>query len=192
MPDDYFVVDIETCPINLRNYNDRTEEEKLKLLNPIDSKIIAIGVRHNNTDKIFLDEDEKKILQEFWSEWKSIKKDNPYASAVGFNITNFDMPVLTARSLINNIQIYPFTLKSIIDLRDKINAYRYGPTRGKLKEYAKIINIPTEDIDGSDIAQLCINKNYKLLEKYLATDLKITDELYKRVRDTRILEINKW
>jgi len=192
MNENYFVMDIETCPINLEKYNELSDEEKLKLLNPIDSKIIAIGIRYNAKDSIFLDEDEKKVLEEFWAEWKAIKRDIPFASVVGFNINNFDLPIITARSLINNVVICPFTLKSIVDLRDKINAYRYGPTRGKLKEYAKLMNLHTEDINGSEVSRLCTKKNYELLSKYLATDLKITDELYKRVRDTKILEINKW
>ena len=40
---DYFVIDIETCPLVLEDYELLDDESRLKLINPIDSKIIAIG-----------------------------------------------------------------------------------------------------------------------------------------------------
>lgn len=188
----HFVVDIETCPLDLAKYNSLDEEERIKLLNPIDSKIIAIGIRYSGKNEAFLSENEKEILEKFWEEWNKIKEISRNAQLCGFNILNFDIPFLITRCLINNVTISPFLLKDVIDLREKINAYRYGKTRGKLKDYALLLGLNTEDIDGSEIANLCMEKNWDKLKKYLATDLEITDELYKRIRDTRILEINKW
>jgi len=190
---DYFVIDIETCPIDLDKYSKLTdEEEKKKLINPIDSRIVAIGVRHNGENKIFSGENEQSILDDFWLEWKTIKKGRFDVKVVGFNVVNFDIPFLVSRSLINNVVISPFLLKEVIDLRDKINAYRYGRTRGTLKEYAKLIGEEILDIDGSDIARLCIDHNIKEIIRYLEKDLVITDNLFKRVRDTNIININKW
>ena len=130
MVESHFIVDIEVVPLKLENYEVLDEEQRLKLLNPIDSKIIALGIRHNNQNKVFMGEDEKKILEEFWNEWRSIKTIT--TKVVGFSIINFDLPFITTRSLINDVVISPFLIKSIIDLRDKINAYRYGKSRGKL------------------------------------------------------------
>ena len=192
MPINYVIVDIESCPIKLELYKNLYEEERRKLLNPIDSKIIAIGTRCLEKNEIFCSENEKEILESFWKEWIKIKQLNRNTQMCGFNILNFDIPFLVTRSLINNVIISPFLLKSIIDLREKINAYRYGETRGKLKEFALFLGLNVEDIDGKEIADLCIDKNWDKLKKYLANDLVITDELYKRVRDTKILEINKW
>jgi len=189
----YVIVDIETCPINLELYKTLNEEEHRKLINPIDSKVICIGLRYLEKNEIFFSENEKEILENFWSEWSKIKKLNPNAQMCGFNILNFDIPFLVSRSLINNVVITSqFLLKSIIDLREKINAYRYGETRGRLKEYALLLGLNIEDINGSQIADLCIDKNWDKIKKYLDNDLIITDELYKRARDTKILEINKW
>ena len=190
--DDYFIVDIETCPINLENHENLEEEEKIKLINPIDSRIIAIGIRYKGENKIFLGENEKDILEKFWSEWKSIKDSSGSAVVVGFNINSFDLPFITTRSLINNVKISPFTIKSVIDLREKISAYRRGKTRGKLKEYASLMGLPVGEIDGSDVAGLCAKKDYDSLKTYLISDLNITDELFKRARETRIIEISKW
>jgi len=191
MFEDYFVVDIETCPIDLEGYDELNEEEKLKKINPIDSKIVAIGVRRKDQNKIFMGE-EKEILKNFWEEWKKIKNENPNCVAVGFGINNFDLPFIVSKSFVHNIEIVPFVLKLIIDLRDKINAYRYGKTRGKLSDYGRLLNLNVLDMDGSDIARLCKENNMEKLKEYLENDLKITDEMFKRAKETNILNINKW
>src|SRR3989338_5513821 len=190
MPDNTFILDIETCPIKMEGYFELPEEEQKKLLNPIDSRIVAIGIRANGKDIILMEEDEKKMLNDFWWEWK--KALSPSLQVVGFNIAHFDIPFLVTRSFIHNVPIVPFTLKSIIDLREKVNAYRYGPSRGTLKEFAKVVGIETDGTDGSDIARLFHDKSKKKNQKNLTTDLDITEQMYKRMRDTNILNISRW
>lgn len=192
MYEDYFIIDIETCPLNLENYFSLEEEEKLKLLNPIDSRIVAIGIRHQNQDKIFMDQDEKKMLQQFWAEWKKIKQETPHAHIIGFNILNFDIPFIVSRSFIHNVEIVPFLLKTLLDLREKINAHRYGKTRGKLSDYGKLLGLRISEIDGSQIAELCKKQDWISLKNYLLSDLTITEEIFKRLKSTNILHINKW
>ena len=191
MEDDYFVIDIETCPLDLENYKSLNEEERKKLINPIDSKIIAIGIRHNKQNKIFMGE-EKQILEEFWKEWKNLR-DKYHARVFGFNITNFDIPSIVTRSLIHNVQIVPFIIKNnIVDLREKLSAYRYGETRGKLKDFAVSLGLDVKDINGSHIGDLCIEGKFDLIKDYLIHDLEITDALYQRVKETNILKIERW
>lgn len=187
----YFVMDIETCPLDLENYGELSEDEKLKRINPIDSEIVALGIRYKGKNTIFLEENEKKMLDGFWSEWKRIKADSN-APVVGFNINNFDLPFITTRSLIKKVVISPFILKETIDLREKISAYQYHP-RGKLKEYATLLGLPfLEGMDGSQVADLYMQRDFKKIAEYLISDLEVTDELYKRVRDTNILGISRW
>jgi len=188
----YFILDMETCPIDLEAYFSLNEEEQTKKLNPIDSKIIAIGIRHNNKNTIFQSDNEKQILTEFWSYWKELKTENSKLVCVGFNITNFDISFLTTRSFINNVKVIPFVIKDIVDVKSKITAFRFGPTRGKLKEFAKIMNIETLDIEGKDVAMLCKEKKIKEIKKYLEKDLEITDALYKRLVETGIIDISRW
>ncbi len=190
--DNYFIIDIETCPIDLKKYGELDEEEKNKLINPIDSKIIAIGIRYKGKNIIFSGKSEKEILEEFWIEWKTIKKGGDGVSVVGFNIKNFDLPFITSKSVVHNVVIAPFLIKQIIDLREKINAYRYGHSRGTLKEYAELIGASILDMDGGDIAQLCIDDNYEKIIKYLENDLVITEKLYERVKTTDVLNIDRW
>ncbi|MCK9292595.1 MAG: 3'-5' exonuclease [archaeon] len=188
----YIILDIETCPISLENYFEKDEEEKLKLLNPIDSRIVAIGLRFENVNYIFQSEDEKEILSKFWEKWKEIKLGSALIPVVGFNITSFDMPFIVTRSFIQNIRIESFSLKEIIDLRDKINAYKYGKTRGKLKEFAEIIGQEILEVNGSDVSRLCYEKDYLTLNKYLEKDLEITDALYKRAVETNVINVNRY
>ena len=188
----YIILDIDTCPISLENYFEKDEEEKLKLLNPIDSRIVAIGLRFENVNYIFQSEDEKEILSKFWEKWKEIKLGSALIPEVGFNITSFDMPFIVTRSFIQNIRIESFSLKEIIDLRDKINAYKYGKTRGKLKEFAEIIGQEILEVNGSDVSRLCYEKDYLTLNKYLEKDLEITDALYKRAVETNVINVNRY
>ncbi|MEK6922265.1 MAG: 3'-5' exonuclease [Nanoarchaeota archaeon] len=192
MVEPYLIVDIETCPLDIDRYLSLDEERQKELINPIDSKIIALGIRHDGKNKIFLGDNEKEILEKFWSELDAIKKQHPTISIAGFSITNFDLPFITARSFIHGITISPFTIKQTIDLREKINAYRYGPTRGKLKDYASILGLKVLDIEGKDIPHLHKNKNQDEIKEYLLNDLELTDALYKRAIKTNIIKIVKW
>lgn len=192
MTESYFIVDIEICPLELDKYFSLDEEKQKELINPIDSKIIALGIRYKGENKLFFSENEKEILEKFWAEWSSIKKENPLIPIVGFSIAHFDLPFITARSFIQDIIILPFTIKQIVDLREKINAYRYGPTRGKLKDYAAMLGLKVLATEGKDIASLYKNKDYEKIKEYLSNDLKITDELYKRAVKTNITKIARW
>ena len=111
---------------------------------------------------------------------------------IGFNIVHYDLPFLVTRSFINNVPISPFTLKEIIDLREKISAYRYGETRGKLKEFAAIIGIERDAKEGKDVFDMWLNGDKKSLCEYLEKDLEITDSLYIRANALNITRIAKW
>ncbi len=191
MYEHYFIVDIETSPIDLEGYFSLEEEDRKKKLNPIDSKIIAIGIRNRGENKLFLGE-EKEILVKFWSEWKKLRFGNPNILLVGFNVTNFDVPFVVVRSFIHNIEIVPFSLKSILDVKEKINAYRYGKTRGKLEEFGRLIGMEVLNIDGSMIPELYKNKNFENIKKYLNKDLEITEKLFERAKETGIIHISRY
>ena len=192
MANPYIIVSIETVPIEIERYINLDEDSKKELLNPIDSKIIALGMRCQGENKIFCGENEKEIIDKFWFEWNLITKGNSYNSIIGFNISNFDIPFIATRSFINGNIISPFSLKQIIDLRDKINAYRYGKTRGKLKEYASLLKLETTEIEGKDIAKLYYNKDLDKIKSHLSNNLEVVDGLYKRAVDTNIIKINRW
>ncbi|MBM3282579.1 MAG: hypothetical protein FJY86_04560 [Candidatus Diapherotrites archaeon] len=192
---DYFYVDIETVPLDKEKYLSLDEEERKKLLNPIDSRIVAIGVKKNTlVESILQGEDEASLLREFWSllERKTGPNALPYR-IVGFNIKDFDLPFLVTRSFILNVPIVPFLLKDVIDIREQISAYKYGPTRGKLKEFAALLNIPTlNEMDGSQVAERYWNQEHEKIREYLRKDLEITQKMHERMKKLRIDEIGRW
>ncbi len=192
---DYFYVDIETVPFDQEKYLSLEEEERKKLLNPIDSRIVAIGVKKNTlVESILMGDDEASLLREFWSllERKTGTNAQPYR-IVGFNIKDFDLPFLVTRSFILNVTIVPFLLKDVIDIREQISAYKYGPTRGKLKEFAALLNIPVmEDIDGSQVAERYWKGEMEKIQTYLRKDLEITQKMHARMMNLRIHEIGRW
>lgn len=190
--DTHFVVDVETCPINLEGYFDMNEKEQKELLNPIDSRIVAIGVRKDGNNTIIMNDDEKLMLADFWKMWREFKNENRLVKIVGFNIANFDLPFLVMRSFINNVAIQPFILKEVIELRDKINAYKMGRRRGRLKEFAQIMGFEIMDVNGGDVARLWSERKLDVISEYLKKDLEFTDAMYDRALKTRIIEIERW
>lgn len=189
---DFLVLDVETCPLKLDGYFELSEADQKKLLNPIDSRIVAIGLRHGSVLKVIMGEDEKKMLEEFWKEFAFFKKSSSQKRIVGFNVKDFDLPVLVTRSFLNDVEIVPFNLNEVIDLREKLAAYKWGPTRGKLKEYGKALNIELHEMEGSDVAKACLEKNFKKIKEYLEKDLEITQKILERAVKTRIIEIERW
>lgn len=185
------VIDIETCPIDLDTYEDLSDTERLKLLNSIDSRIVAIGIRYNKKNIIINDLSEELLLKNFWQTIKNIVSQDRF-HFIGFNVVTFDIPFIISKSLVYDVVIVPFTIKDIIDVRDKINAYKYGQVKGKMKEYAKLIGMNVLDVNGSDVALLYKNKKYNDIKKYLEHDLLITETLYNRCVHTKIININKW
>ena len=189
---DYIVVDIETVPIDREMHGKQTEEERKKFLNPIDSRIVAIGMkRHAKEPIVLIGGDEAELLSGFWKE--IAKNKGTPTKIVGFNIKEFDIPFIVTRSFIKNVEIVPFLLKEIMEIREKLAAYKYGQTRGKLKEYAELLNIETiGGMDGSHVAELYWKGETKKIEDYLKKDLEITEALYQRLMRLKIDKIERW
>lgn len=188
----YLILDIETVPIEVNtNYFSLPDSEKLKKLNPIDSKILAIGIKTDTMEEIILTESETKTLNRFWRVHEALSNEG-YHYLTGFNIKNFDIPMLTARSFINNVEIFPFIVKNLIDIREYLDAFKYGKTRGKLKEYGLYLGFESMEVDGSDIAKLYYNDKNDIIEKYLRNDLRITKAIFKRLCSTKIIDIKRW
>ncbi len=185
-----FIIDIETCPLDVVHARTLDEDERKRLINPVDSKIVAIGVRFAGKNTLIYNEDEKTMLTQFWSLWRELGQKN--YPIVGFNVASFDLPFLVTRSFIHNVPIVPFTLKQVLDVRDKISAHRYGKIRGKMKEFASLIGIEVLDVDGSDVMEIYARGEIDRLLEYLAKDLEITEALFLRAKSLGIVDISRW
>lgn len=172
----------------------RNETDRKKLLNPIDSKIIAIGVKRTSKAVVIIQSDnEKKMLDEFWIELATFRKGDPSNKIVGFNVKNFDLPFIVTRSFINDVTIVPFNLKDVVELREQISAHTYSHTRGKLKEFAELIGVEImKDFDGENVAETYWAGDNQKIAAYLKKDLEITEKMSERMNKLRINEIQKW
>lgn len=191
---DYMVIDVETSPIDFKEYQQIDEDERInEFLNPIKSKIVAIGIRNKEKNQTFISfDDEKKILEDFWEEWSAIRKGSNSVAVVGFNICDFDMYMLVARSFINNVIISPYKLKdTFVDIREKISSYKWRP-RGKLKDYADILKLDSNGDDGNKVAEWTEKKDLVSIKTYLEKDLEITDKLFQRAENLNITKIDRW
>ena len=189
----YFELDIETVPVDKGAYLDaENDQERKKLLNPIDSRIIAIGLKKSGQKALLLQgENEREMLQKFWLELKGFRKGGS-DKLIGFNIKEFDLPFLVTRSFILEVEIVPFVLKDVVDLREKVSAYKYGKTRGRLKEYADFMNIEKTGMEGEDVAEEYWAGNIKKILEYLEKDLEITEAMYERIVRLKIDLIDRW
>jgi predicted PolB exonuclease-like 3'-5' exonuclease len=187
----HIIVDIETAPIILiEEYFELSSKDKLSMLNPIDSRIVAIGVKIDGENYILIDKDEKIILDAFW---KLIEMQSDDSKIIGFNILNFDLPFIISRCFNKNVKIMPLILKSdVIDIREQLNCFKYGAVKGTLKDYAHMCGIEKSDVDGGDVARLVFEEQYDKISEYLSLDLDMTEALYNRCKALNITQIKRW
>lgn len=192
----YLYVDIETVPVDKEKHLSYDEEERKKLINPIDSKIIAIGLKSSIDNKIIIlqKDNEKEMLGEFWKIFSDFRNNSGLTNrVVGFNIKSFDISFIVTRCFINNVSIVPFVLKEIIDIRDQVTCFKKGPTRGTLKEFGEAIGVVlVEDMDGSKVAETYWSGNIELIKTYLAKDLELTEKVHQKIIELGLDKIREW
>lgn len=187
----YLVIDVETVPLDLAVYFEEEEDTRTDHLNPIQSKIIAAGIRSGNRSEIFMGEDESHILTQFWEEWSAIRRGDRDIKIVGFNIAKFDMPMLTSRSFQNNVTVSPFLLKDLIDLRERISAFQWRP-KGTLQDYAEAIGLTPNTGGGENVAFWYRDGDLDAIRAHLMEDLEVTDEVFRKAHELGITRIDKW
>ncbi len=195
----YLYLDIETCPIDKALYFFLEDEEaKLKLLNPIDSRVIAIGLKFSDSkDTIILqDDNEKKLLVDMWQTIAKLRGNGTSLRVVGFNILSFDMPFIITRCFVNKVKVLPISGNEIIDLRDAVSFFRTGKTRGGLKDFGKAMGIELDENAGSDISRLYFQDDReggkKQIDKYLRKDIELTESMHKQIIELGIDKLRRY
>jgi len=72
-----------------------------KSLGPLRARIVCLGIKNDIVEKVWLDEDERKILEAFWSYLDGLPEP---PVLTGYNIDYFDVPFLRFRTLVHKIQ----------------------------------------------------------------------------------------
>ncbi len=152
-------------------------------INSLKDRIIAIGVATEKTDPyIIMEPDEKTMIKEL--------ADLLPATLVGFNIRNFDIPFLTSRAIINDLENYDIFMKSkYIDLFDIVKTISTGGKWPTLNYTCQCLGIDVyADISGAYVPGLWVKalkgdeKAKRLIEDHCRKDVLKIKKLYYKLR----------
>jgi hypothetical protein len=107
---------------------------------------------------------------------------------VGYNLLKVDVPLLMFKSISNNLTDEFFEKMNqcnIVDLHAILTFLNQGKIeQGGLKGWCKNFRIPyNPPISGNEISQVMLDRNYKLMERYIDEEVKAIAELNKRLFD---------
>lgn len=143
-------------------------------------RIVAIGwaVGGHDPESLVIGEHvtERDLLEKFWE----LASDS--GPIVGFNVADFDLPVVFVRSALQSIpatrliDTSPYR-RDVLDLM----VCRFGRGRfgGQLKQLARSygIEVPAGDVDGSQVEEL-MQVDPSLVGEYVRSDVEITRALH--------------
>jgi len=157
-------------------------------LEPFEHRILCISIMDVNTleMKSFCEDDEQKILKDFFNEVKDVIK------FIGYNNQSFDFPFILQRCLFYGIKIpKPFLeITNQVDLRKHslgffISYNKYQ--KGKLSQWAEKFGTPMETNSGSMMPKLYLDKNWEEIKKHCEEDVIITKRLLDRCKICGVL-----
>jgi uncharacterized protein YprB with RNaseH-like and TPR domain len=155
-------------------------------LESMQDRILSIGVMDVDTEeiKIFINIEEKIILEEFWEYVIDATE------MIGFNSDSFDWPYIIKRSLINNIRISNIP-RTCPDLRKIVNGFwlsydKFG--KGTLRDWAQVLGEPCESCGGNEMPALFVKGDYGAIIKHNTEDLILTHKLYKRAEYCNLIK----
>jgi 3'-5' exonuclease len=170
-------------------------------------KIICISIgriKFENQEKIlsiksFFGDDEKILLQEF-SELLTHK--NNFKFVCGHNIREFDIPFISRRMLIHQVELpdlFDVSGKKNYELDyliDTLNCWKFGDFKHytSLALLADLLQIPTPkfDIEGKDVARVYYKENdLSRIEKYCKHDVAAVANLFMKFRMENIFNENQ-
>lgn len=209
---DWIVLDIETALLDL---SDKIFSEYLASRNkmniythPLFSKIIHIGLKIKDETKHFSNEDENRLLEQFWSfldekSFLDALERNKYgdfdensriepAQLVTFNGDEFDIPFIMLKSSLHkipildlNINVYPYRnlrKSNHFDCLRFISGTSFEK-KIKLEIACKLLNIDFESckISGASIKSLYEKGDFESITMKNEKDLELTEKLYKKL-----------
>ena len=152
--------------------------------------------------KSFYDEDEKILIDNFFSALKAFAKAGK-RRLCAHNGQEFDYPYIARRALVNNLQLpkifdiagsKPWELKD--QLIDTLQLWKFGDYKHytSLSLMCELFNIPTpkDDIDGSQVAQIYWeDKDIERIVRYCEKDTLAVANLLLKYRGNKIIPMEK-
>ncbi len=155
-------------------------------LDPFTDRIVAIGVKRGRDVRIFTDEEESKILRDFYDYILDEKDPLRTQVLVGYNIQNFDIPFITARTLKWGYLVEAGLLRRIYraDLMAIVTRYLNTKNRNlSLRAVAEFFDIEiNDDISGADVPRLWEERNFGPIIQHCLSDLSVTGQVFKKLR----------
>jgi DNA polymerase elongation subunit (family B) len=127
--------------------------------------------------------DERALLCAFWEYVRARK----FSKVVGYNIDQFDLPMLIIRGLKHGIAIGSI-VKNSLDLRKKV-FFGADNHRGKLWEFQELLGIkfPYSRFHKTDMYLMWSTPDIFELQQFLLRDVKITWQLYVQAREAGLV-----
>ena len=151
-------------------------------LHGLKEKIIGIGMRKSAEEIVFVEGNEKALLEMFW------ERISPGDTLIGFNL-HFDWDsFLRLHSAKHKIPLKPV---HYLDMMKVLNPKWMA--KGKLEEYADFFGISRNGkYTGKDIPELWKEGKIDEIKKYLKQDVKTTWELWRICRERGLYAEWKW
>ncbi len=152
-------------------------------LNPLEDEIVAVGMRTPDALKVHTAEDNleraliDRVLVEL-SRW-------PNPVLVGYNITGFDLPFLTARGLKHSLPVHVLRDCYRIDLMHVVQRYLLtGKRYCKLSDITAFLDIRVEDdVTGADVPELVRQGRWEEVRTHCRKDVETTYHLFRRLQE---------
>lgn len=177
------IFDIETIPDRLTEYNQDFPKSKKKAgIHAIISRVVAVGYGLGDYQKVIMGEEEE-ILKEF----ADLLNDQRTATLVGFNIKNFDIPLLQLRAARYGIKLYLPDRRSqrICDLFDILGGkWQTDVSACSLSELHWFLYGAGKQSNGSDIAKMWEGGDLESIRAHCAEDIEVTGRIYNDFRGT--------
>lgn len=147
--------------------------------------------------KSFYDLDEKELLTKLNNSVKSLSAASKLTRLCGYNVINFTIPFIMARSIINGVE--PTTLFDIGHLKpwevtslDILNFWRATSSRGAtLQSICHSLNLPyATELEQQIAHQVAIQGDFEGLKCYCENRLIDTVGVFKRLRFENALELD--
>ncbi len=150
-------------------------------LNPLEDEIVAVGIRTPEGTSVRTAEDHSEralidfVLVEL-SRW-------PNPVLVGYNITGFDLPFLTARGLRYSLPAHLLRRCYRVDLLQVVRRYLLPNGRYcKLRDIAAFLGIEVDDeVSEADVPELARQGRWEEVRNHCEKDVELTYRLFRRL-----------
>ncbi len=151
--------------------------------------------------KSFYDDDEKKLLQNFFNAWQQFSRAGKQ-KLCGHNGQEFDFPYIARRALVHGLRLpkifdiagaKPWEVKDM--LIDTLQLWKFGDYKHytSLSLLCELFNIPTpkDDIDGSQVATIYWKENdLDRIVKYCEKDTLAVANLLLKYKGDKIIPMD--